>query len=533
MDISSGDAEGPPPPDGKCPRLAAKSQEEKEDEEEEKEGRKRPAPRAKRERRQGGARATVCQVCSIRLNSGAQAQIHYKGKTHQRRLRRLAKVLGTGGVSHHQVQPLLASPPLSGRASLQPHNRLEHFLALRIGASSPLGLFPNFNAMDPVQRAVINHTFGIAPAKRRTPISCNLCHLRFNSANQAEAHYKGHKHIRKLKAIENQRNRQKSKQNPSAAEKEKEKEKGPAGASGTPTGLNSDDRTDLRSVAPRPEKRHGRSPDPALSGPDTSANHPPQLSPPLPHSTREETPMEGCGAAPHSAAQPDPRGPPAGKEENKEVAVEEKEAPKRRLHCPTCKVTVNSSSQLEAHCSGSKHKQMLHSPDSSQSSHRRAKRVSSPRLPCRIMKQRMGANRAGAATGFAGQRFHCQLCQVAVNSESQLKQHMNSRRHKEHLAGKPVRVKAKITPYNKLQPSTALATKLALQKQLSKALPAGFLSSSLNPAALCTLASSPLALRLPQGPTAIIHNPLISPALFRPAPGPLRPAHPPIIFSPY
>lgn len=78
-----------------------------------------------------------------------------------------------------------------------------------------------------------------------------------------------------------------------------------------------------------------------------------------------------------------------------------------------------------------------------------------------------------------------------------------------------------------------LQTKLALQKQLSKTLPAGFLSSSLNPAALCTLASSPLALRLPQGPAAIFHNPLISPALFRPAPGPLRPTHPPIIFSPY
>uniref|UniRef100_A0A3Q2YEJ5 Zinc finger protein 385D-like n=2 Tax=Hippocampus comes TaxID=109280 RepID=A0A3Q2YEJ5_HIPCM len=536
MDISSGDSGGPPPPDGKCPRLPAKSQEEKEDEEEENEARKRLTPRAKRERRQGGASATVCQVCSIRLNSGAQAQIHYKGKTHQRRLRRLAKVVGTGAVSHHQVHPLLGSLPLPGRASLQPHNRLEQFLPLRISASSPLSLFPNFNAMDPVQRAVINHTFGIAPPKRRTTISCNICHLRFNSANQAEAHYKGHKHTRKLKAIENQRNRQKNKHNLSAAEKEKEK--GTAGASGPPTGLNSDERTDLLSVTPQPEKRHGRSPDPALSSPDTSANHSPQLSqkmahsPPLHHSTREETPMEGCRTAPASAAQPDPRGPPAGKEENKEVAVEEKEAHKKQLHCPTCKVTVNSSSQLEAHCSGSKHKQMLHSPNSSQS-HRRAKRVSSPRRPCRIIKQRMGTNRAGAATGFTGQRFHCQLCQVAVNSESQLKQHMNSRRHKEHLAGKPVRVKAKITPYNKLQPSTALVTKLALQKQLSKALPAGFLSSSLNPAALCTLASSPLALRLPQGPTAIIHNPLISPALFRPAPGPLRPTHPPIIFSPY
>lgn len=38
---------------------------------------------------------------------------------------------------------------------------------------------------------------------------------------------------------------------------------------------------------------------------------------------------------------------------------------------------------------------------------------------------------------------------------------MNSRRHKEHLAGKPVKMKAKITPYNKLQPGTAFAVRIA------------------------------------------------------------------------
>ncbi|XP_077359713.1 zinc finger protein 385C-like isoform X2 [Festucalex cinctus] len=441
-----------------------------------------------------------------------------------------------GALSHNQVHPLLGSLPLRGRASLQPHNHLEHFLPLRISTSSPLSLFPHFNTMDPVQKAVINHTFGIAPPKRRTTITCNICHLRFNSTNQAEAHYKGHKHTRKLKAIENQRNRQKNKHNPPAAEKEK----GTTG--GTQTELNSNDRTDS-STSPQVEKCHGSSLAPAPSTKDTTTNHSPEPSqqfphsPPRPHLTEEETSTEGCETPPASAAQLDPQVTPAVEEqEDDEVKADDKEANKKQLHCPTCKVTVNSSSQLESHCSGSKHKQMLHSPNSSQS-HRRAKTTSSPRRPRRIIKQRMGAKKTGAAAtaaaGVTGQRFHCQLCQVAVNSEKQLKQHMNSRRHKEHLAGKPVKVKAKFTPYHKLQPSTALATKLALQKQLCKALPAGFLTSALNPAALCTLASSPLALRLPQGPAAIYHSPLISPALFRPAPGPLRPTHPPIIFSPY
>lgn len=37
--------------------------------------------------------------------------------------------------------------------------------------------------MDPIQKAVISHTFGVpSPLKKKLFISCNICHLRFNSA---------------------------------------------------------------------------------------------------------------------------------------------------------------------------------------------------------------------------------------------------------------------------------------------------------------------------------------------------------------
>lgn len=39
--------------------------------------------------------------------------------------------------------------------------------------------------MDPVQKAVINHTFGMTPPKKKPIISCNICHLRFNSTVSA------------------------------------------------------------------------------------------------------------------------------------------------------------------------------------------------------------------------------------------------------------------------------------------------------------------------------------------------------------
>ena len=71
--------------------------------------------------------------------------------------------------------------------------------------------------------------------------------------------------------------------------------------------------------------------------------------------------MEGCSPTTGSAPCSGPQGTSMGgeeEEEEEEVVVrvnEAKEAKsnkKQDLHCPTCKVTVNSSSQLEAHCSG-------------------------------------------------------------------------------------------------------------------------------------------------------------------------------------
>ncbi|XP_035514302.1 zinc finger protein 385B-like isoform X1 [Morone saxatilis] len=531
--------------DGSPPPKSQGEQEEEEDEEDEEEKRVSTGHRAKRVR-QSSSSATMCQVCNIQLNSSAQAQIHYRGKTHQRRLRRLAKAVSTGALSQSQVHPLLGSLPLPGRP-LQPHAhaQLEHFLPLRVNSSSPLSIFPNFNTMDPVQKAVINHTFGVAPPKKKQIISCNICHLRFNSTTQAEAHYKGHKHARKLKALETQRNRQKSGHSLSTTGKDRDRERAMMGGGTVPTDSHLKDitgpSTSSQPAQQQPENGQGNllAPIPFSqpSSTDSSSLRSPQLSPQIsPGPQLSDLPSDSpyvevgspaTGSAPHS----DPQGSPTGGEEEVVKVEEAKEAKsnkKQLLHCPTCKVTVNSSSQLEAHCSGSKHKQMLDGQNSSQSQ-RRVKMTSSPRPTCRI-KQRMGS-KTRAVVGVSSQPFHCEMCQVSVNSETQLKQHMNSRRHKERLAGKPVKVK--FTPYNKLQPSAVLATKLALQKQLSKALPAGFLTSPLNQAALCTMASGPLALRLPPGPTAFIQGPLISPTLFRPAPGPLRATHAPIIFSPY
>ncbi|AWP19236.1 putative zinc finger protein 385D-like, partial [Scophthalmus maximus] len=212
---------------------------------------------------------------------------------------------------------------------------------------------------------------------------------------------------------------------------------------------------------------------------------------------------------------------------NGEPQTDEDKDPKKskaHLHCPVCKVTVNSTSQLDAHNSGTKHKLMLEGH--SVQPRRRGKVVAAARAGCK--SKRLGSK---GSVGVPSKIFQCEVCEIIVNSETQLSQHMNSRRHKDRLAGKPP--KPKFTPHSKSQPSSGLATKLALQKQLTKSLTTGFLPSPLTQPTLCTMATNPLALRHPVGATTFIQTPFLGPALFRPAPGPLRATHTPIIFSPY
>ncbi|XP_053300373.1 zinc finger protein 385C [Pleuronectes platessa] len=549
--------------------------------------------RPKRERKQRSY--TLCEVCNIQLNSAAQAQIHYNGKSHQKRLKQISngKTPSTTGTSA-QGSSLLASLPLPGRP-LQPQLDLKHLLPFRLNGSSPLSLFPNFNTMDPVQKAVINHTFGVPqPLKKKQIISCNICHLRFNSTNQAEAHYKGHKHARKLKAMEAQKNRQRRSGEASSAgrerdrdrERERERSKTTTSEAVLPALMETSlvEVTGLQTVLEpanlevkleeSPRSSVMLTPVSEVSSVELVSLSPPQISP---SSQLSETASDISGTEATEAPEaPEVADAPEAAEAAEASSLtaescshadtsstngephtdEDTKKSKAHLHCPVCKVTVNSISQLEAHNSGTKHKLML---EGQSVLPRRRGKVVAARAGCK--SKRLGTK---GSVGVPSKNYQCEVCEIFVNSETQLSQHMNSRRHKDRLAGKPP--KPKFTPHSKTQPSSSLAnmrwsgyaglavsamkkafsqynltslsslssqTKLALQKQLTKSLTTGFLPNPLTQPTLCTMATNPLALRHPVGTTTFIQNPFLGPALFRPAPGPLRATHTPIIFSPY
>nr|XP_044992045.1 zinc finger protein 385D isoform X2 [Jaculus jaculus] len=446
----------------------------------------------KAEREKRHPNFTLCTVCNIQLNSAAQAQIHYNGKSHQKRLKQLSHEMlksDNGGTCQSPALPALVRPTAP---PLQPSLDLKPFLPFPLDTAAAVNLFPNFNAMDPIQKAVINHTFGVPlPHRRKQIISCNICQLRFNSDSQAAAHYKGTKHAKKLKALEAMKNKQK-------CATAKETPKATFTSITTNTINTSSDKT------------------------DSTAGTPATPPPPTVTTTTGVDVRKSSAMTTEVTSKADKSPTAAAANSSCPSTETEEEKAKRLLYCSLCKVAVNSASQLEAHNSGTKHKTMLEARNGS---------GTIKAFPRAGVKSKGPVTKGN--TGLQNKTFHCEICDVHVNSETQLKQHISSRRHKDRAAGKPP--KPKYSPYNKLQKAAhPLGVKLVFSKEPSKPLAPRILPNPLAAAAAAAAAAanSPFSLRTAPA-AALFQTPALPPALLRPAPGPIRTAHTPVLFAPY
>ncbi|XP_078537609.1 zinc finger protein 385B isoform X2 [Lissotriton helveticus] len=433
---------------------------------------------------------SLCEACNIQLNSAAQAQIHYNGKSHLRRVKQLNNgkapagqapgsllvSTSTGSTCHSTTLPALVR---TSTMMMQPSLDIKPFMPFSVESSSAVGLFPNFNTMDPVQKAVINHTFGVSlPPRKKQVISCNVCQLRFNSDIQAEAHYKGSKHAKKLKALETTKSKQKT--------------------------VSSKDSSKAITSSPPPITANNKPDDDGMM--KTNGSSQPVKDEVLPLVSEPE---DALAIVPFEAPSKGINGAASV------VSESEEEKAKKLLYCSLCKVAVNSLSQLEAHNTGSKHKTMVEARNGA------GPIKSYPRSGSRLKLQN-----GGKGSGLQNKTFHCEICDVHVNSEIQLKQHISSRRHKDRVAGKPM--KPKYSPYNKLQRSPSIiAAKFAFQKDMIKPMAPTFLSSSLAAAV-----SSSLSLP-PRPSTSMFQASAIPSPFLRHGHGPMRATTASILFAPY
>ncbi|XP_074785560.1 zinc finger protein 385A [Athene noctua] len=310
---------------------------------------------------------------------------------------------------------------------------------------------------------------GAALAKPRRPvIACSVCQIRFNSESQAAAHYQGNRHARRLKGLEAARARR-------------------GGTRGTP-------RTP---PAPHPP-RLGRRPTTQVISPQRPQPRRPRA--PLAPRSPPGCGCGGTGGGPGGAGGGRGRG---GEGEGQAAAV-------------LC--SLQSGCELPVTAGGAQQR------DEAQDAGGGAQRAGAhPRLPA----PRGGC---GDPPAEAPERsFHCQICNVRLNSELQLKQHISSRRHRDGVAGKPNPL---LSRHKKPRTPPELAP-LPFPKELPKALAGGgLLPPPLALAAAAAAMAAPHWPCAPPGPPSC-RGPPLAPALLRPAPGPLRPAHTPLLFSPY
>ncbi|CAI9546914.1 unnamed protein product, partial [Staurois parvus] len=316
--------------------------------------------------------------------------------------------------------------------------------------------------------------------------------------SQAEAHYKGNRHARRhvrVKGIENAKTRQKE-------------------------GAQDGDRT-TPLISPVPSVTESDSDSKDHQGSDSadlSSSESPERM--ITHETSAA--MSGClestsdriGRKAKSLSFTDP----ASSGTSTSATENDDDKAKKLLYCALCKVSVNSLSQLEAHNKGTKHKTILE--------------ARSGLGPIKAYPRLGGLNRGSTGTLDSNNQertFHCEICNVRVTSEGQLKQHISSRRHRDGVSGKPNPL---LSRHKKHQTLQELTTSLMFPKDLPKTLSAGLLPSPLAVAMAAAAVSSPLSLR-PAATPPLLQAPPLTHHMLRPAPGPIRTAHGTILFSPY
>ncbi|XP_008420171.1 zinc finger protein 385D isoform X1 [Poecilia reticulata] len=385
-----------------------------------------------------------------------------------------------GNVCHSPL-PSLARPTL-GRTQPSPDPK----------ALLPFHLLPGFtDQMDHLHKALISPCFGLTSPLKRKPGSCGVCRVRFNSEAQASSHYSGTRHAKRLKALD--------------APDPKIKTFEPVTKETTSQILSSS--------CSQPSGSDTTSEDPSAPNSTSDAT---SLSGGLAETTKEPT-SHSLPASPRTAEKD-------GEAETPDPETEEEKA-KRLLYCSLCKVAVNSASQLQAHNSGTKHKTMLEARSGDGAI------KSFPRIG---VKSKMAAP-SEPSTGLQNKTFHCEICDVHVNSETQLKQHISSRRHKDRAAGKPA--KPKFSPYaptQRLQSLQAIRLTLRKNQDLTKPLASCVLHRQLSVVAAALPPLAPFSLQTTTNSShPLFHGQPLPQALLHPATGPICSPHTSVLFSPF
>lgn len=314
--------------------------------------------------------------------------------------------------------------------------------------------------LGPVERAVLTQVLGDSrPHKRKIQLRCETCSVSFNSQGQADTHYRGKRHARitEIRRRKSQKQMSEQKEELAVDSGNSSEENGLAtGASELEKTLNVGD-TDSKTGNEINTDGQSSSQEGAPGTSSEADRHPGS-------NTLDSTIQKFCNAERNGeqvviSNLDDKIELREETEEEKQARLEMEAEVKKMLenlppyvkrvvravkpldenmHCKECDVWVNSDTQMKQHLGSLRHKNTIAG-------------IPVPPRPDKIEPIKPRSNH----------QYKCELCNVTLNSEVQLLQHLRSQRHKATLEGKPP--KPRWVPYERFREQQRIQAKLKIQ----------------------------------------------------------------------
>ncbi|XP_070560449.1 zinc finger matrin-type protein 3-like [Ptychodera flava] len=136
-----------------------------------------------------------CKLCSVSLNSPQQAQAHYQGKSHAKKVRQYLQKQGQVILQVHlQSQQKQENSPEA--SPVEENNTSPHQNGVNkqqeMTETEPVSLSSNNNTTNSVMHTKLASSDDF----------CKICGVSFNSPTQAQSHYQGKNHAKKQKSLQ-------------------------------------------------------------------------------------------------------------------------------------------------------------------------------------------------------------------------------------------------------------------------------------------------------------------------------------------
>ncbi|XP_077998345.1 zinc finger matrin-type protein 3-like isoform X2 [Glandiceps talaboti] len=142
-----------------------------------------------------------CKLCSVSLNSPQQAQAHYQGKNHAKKVRQYLQKQSQVLLQVHLQAPSIEETENTDLSSIEQNGTSQETNGSSEQTEADTKDSEHTEAVDPPSPTL--NTNGAMHTKLASSDDfCKICGVSFNSPTQAQSHYQGKNHAKKQKSLQ-------------------------------------------------------------------------------------------------------------------------------------------------------------------------------------------------------------------------------------------------------------------------------------------------------------------------------------------